>query len=111
MLSPGDLWKDVPKTRDANLRFRDGLLAEAAGNPRAQQALRQVCSQDILFYVNAFCFTFDPRTRDKSLPFMTYPFQDKALLEILECIELGRDLVIQPWGWAAIQPLLYVPPY
>jgi hypothetical protein len=95
MLSPGELWKRVPKTRDANLKFRRGLICGVIGKPAEQAALRKICAQDILFYVNTFAWTFDPRTKDKSLPFMTYSFQDRALLEILECIELGRDLVIE----------------
>lgn len=40
-------------------------------------------------------WTFDPRTKDKSLPFITWPCQDNAFLTILHCIEEGKDLVIE----------------
>ena len=95
MLSPGDFFKAVPKEREANLRWRQRLLEEAHGNPAVQAAQREACKADILYYTNSFAYTFDPRTRAKFLPFITYPFQDRGILEMLDCIEKGDDLVIE----------------
>lgn len=95
MLSPGDYFSHVPKSLAANLDYRLGIFRESHSSKSSQQALLQACSEDILFYVNTFCFTYDPRKPEKSLPFITWPFQDKALHEILRCIEDGRDLVIE----------------
>lgn len=54
------------------------------------------CSRDLLFFVNAFCWTYDPRkTEAPVLPFITYDFQDSALLDIEHSITGGRDLVLE----------------
>ncbi len=88
-------YEKVPKGPVENARFRERLLAETQGPNRHTKALKDACRWDVLFYVNAFVFTFDPRKRAKRIPFITWPFQDKALLQIVECIEEGRDLVIE----------------
>lgn len=97
MLSPGTEYQKVPKLLRDNLDFRKWLLGRANANPRARAALVDICRHDILFAINVFGFTYDPRLDQghKSLPMLTYPFQDRALLRILECIEDGRDLVIE----------------
>lgn len=79
------------------------------------QQLRAMCGEDLLFYVNAFCWTYDPRSEFKVAPFVTYPgFQDEALLELAGCVARGRDaampksrdmgaswmgLVVFEWFW------------
>lgn len=95
MLSPGDWYKIVPKTRDENLTFRRSLLDRCERSKRYRDLVIEACHHDILFYCNAFVVTYDPRTPDKALPFITYPYQDDALLTILDCIEVGRDLVME----------------
>lgn len=96
MLSPGDFFRTVPRGKLQNARFRQRVLTEAGRSRSLQADLREACKRDILFYVNTFGWTFDPRLKaSKSIPFTTYPFQDKALLAILSAIEDGADLVIQ----------------
>ncbi len=95
MLSPGQFWQRVPKERAANLRFRKELLLRSRQDNLLRAGYRAACRQDLLFYVNAFVWTFDPRTQLKLLPFVTWPVQDRAFLTILDCIEQGRDLVIE----------------
>ncbi len=52
-----------------------------------------MCSRDILFWWNTFLWTYDPRkTREDEypvLPFITYPYQDEAIL--LTEASIGRD--------------------
>ena len=52
-----------------------------------------MCSRDILFWVNTFVDTYDPRLVPKSavVSFITYYFQDVAIDEIKEAIENGHD--------------------
>jgi len=52
-----------------------------------------MCSQDMLFFINTFGFTYDPRLTPNStvILFITYLFQDVALDEIKEAIEVGFD--------------------
>lgn len=88
----------VPKDIRANLRFRRMLLNEAATDPSAASQIRQMCREDLLFYTNAFVWTYNPknvaRGLDPVIPFVTYEFQDKVMLQIVECVETGRDYVI-----------------
>ncbi len=56
-----------------------------------------MCKRDILFYVNTFVWTYDPRLLPKStkIPFITFEFQDEALLDIVDHILTGQDLLIE----------------
>jgi hypothetical protein len=81
----------VPKELGANLRFRKALLEEAGRDVSTAAQLRTMCADDLLFYVNAFGWTYDPRSKVKVAPFVTYPFQDEAMLELVRCVEDGRD--------------------
>ncbi|WP_309382001.1 hypothetical protein [Cerasicoccus frondis] len=82
----------VPKSMDANLLFRRDLLMMASTDPSAAKQIKQMCAEDLLFYVNAFCWTYDPRCPVSRMPFITYPeFQDDAMLSIVECVERGED--------------------
>ncbi len=104
MLSPGQWWKEIPKgpTAEAALqhrRYRQAMREGAKGSQERQKDLLARCKEDLLFYVNTFVWTYDPRTiRGKiigAVPFQTYPYQDEAFLEILSAIEEGEDLVIE----------------
>ncbi len=87
----------VPKDYHENLLFRRWLLAKAkAKNGKATQvSLWDACKKDILFYCNSFGWTYDPREPMTAIPFITYPFQDDALLTILDCIHGGKKLVMR----------------
>jgi hypothetical protein len=39
-----------------------------------------MCRTDILFWVNSFAWTFDPRKDISIIPFVSWPFQDRALM-------------------------------
>lgn len=98
MLHKGCWYPLVPKEYEANLHFRARLLAMASGSRENQQALIRACADDLLFYVNAFVYQFNPRKKGKEPkvgPFITWDFQDPALLTMLEHIEDDRDLVIE----------------
>ena len=56
--------------------------------PDRQAALKQMAGDDILFFVNAFGWTYDPRREVSVIPFVTYPFQDRALLALDAAVRL-----------------------
>lgn len=89
----GAYYSMVPKGFEANLRFRKKVLDMARDLSVAAQ-LKTMCASDILFYVNVFGWTYDPRSELKKLPFITYPFQDDAMLAIKDCIEKGQDFTM-----------------
>lgn len=96
MFSPGEWHKRVPtSTPLENLKFRRHVLHRAGKSKELRAELRTICALDVLFWVNVFCFTFDPRvTEGTTLPFVLYQFQEKAMLEIMDAIWRGQDLVI-----------------
>ena len=85
----------MPKNFEENLEFRSQVLDAALQDPDAREELWIACSRDLLFYVNVFGWTYDPRKSNGVLPFITYPFQDDGLTQIQDCIQNGSDLVIK----------------
>jgi len=83
----------VPKDLNANLRFRDEILRMAGTDPAAAAQIKAMCAEDILFYVNTFCWTYSPKDNAgyPVTPFITYEYQDESMLETARSIETGRD--------------------
>lgn len=90
----GAWYSRVPKDYAKNLRFRRNLLRRASKSVVLQRKLKKACSEDILFYVNVFCWTYDPRKENSVIPFITYKYQDRTLLDLVRCIEDGIDVAI-----------------
>lgn len=87
---------EVPKGHEANLLFRQRLIRMAVGDRGAQRDLWAMCSRDVLFYANAFAFTYDPRRIGKTtIPFVTYPCQDDAIRTLQKAVWGGSDIVIE----------------
>ena len=85
----------VPKDMAENLRYRASIYRRVLEDPSFAFTLWDACSKDLLYYINVFGYTYDPRRQPFSkLPFITYPFQDEALLEIYSAIG-DHDLFIE----------------
>ena len=61
--------------------------------------LWEACSRSFVFFCNGFVWTLDPRSSTdrkmpSAIPFVLYPCQRTAALDIIECIETGQDLAI-----------------
>jgi len=82
--SPGRIWAQ-----------RASLLQRAEQSPALQALLLAYCKKDIVFWFNHFCWTFDPRAAQPHRPFRLYPYQEKALRQIVTAIENGEDLLIE----------------
>jgi len=69
----------------------------ACVDAKARTAFTEMCRQDMLFYVNTFVWQFNPRSQAglEVGPFTTWEFQDHALLEMDQCIDLDEDLCIE----------------
>ena len=65
--------KNVPgyKTLKGNLEFRKKVLERAANDLDYKNDIYAMCSRDMLFYINTFCFTYNPRVIDTP---MVIPF-------------------------------------
>jgi hypothetical protein len=92
----------VPKGIRENLEWRARLLRDADEDPAFQNDLWAACRDSLLFWTNAFVFTFKLREVDDQgrarqaegvhAPYVTWEIQDRHLLEIQKAIEEGYDL-------------------
>lgn len=103
----------VPKGMTANLKWRRSLLKSCREDPSMRASVMKMCREDLLFYVNAFCWTYDPRLDTPTVPFITYPFQDETFLDLDAsvgkrdiCIKKSRDMgaswmliTLFEWRW------------
>lgn len=97
MTGPTSRWllESYPKDLDENLEFRCDLVVECKRDPLMAAAQRVKCASDILYWLNVWGWTLDPRKvgADSVLPFITYPFQDEAIRKMEEVFG-RRDLVM-----------------
>ena len=92
-----DTVAEYPREIIANLIFRTRMSRLATANPDIANDLWIKCSRDILFFINTFVYTYDPRLIDTTpeQPFITYPFQDMAILELRDSVLKGEDILIE----------------
>lgn len=93
----------LPKEPSSNLKFRADLLTAAETDHDLQVDLYTACSQSLLFWINAFCFTlrvFEPtlggdvqQAEFNHLPFVTWPIQDDLLLRLEHGLDEGESLL------------------
>lgn len=85
----------MPKGLLENLEYRKSILRAAVTDKALQADLMALCSEDILYWTNVFCWTFDPRKIRESttLPMITYEYQDEDILETELAIEEGHDIL------------------
>lgn len=84
----------IEKDPILNARIRRQLLWDGAHVNGAAKEIVAACAKDSLFFVNHFCFTFDPRKKQSIIPFVTYDFQDDAIRSIERGIDRGTDICI-----------------
>ncbi len=98
----------IPKHPIQNLVWRGNLIAEAEADEEFQQYLFSASEQSILFWINAFVWTYrqfivDPITHSTipspedqiHVPFDTWTMQDEAILEMVAAIQGGYDIGIK----------------
>ena len=74
------------------LRFK--LLSTAIKKPELRGLQWQMCRNDILYWVNCYVSTYNPRKTPSTIPFITYEYEDKLLLDLVESIRNQKDLLI-----------------
>lgn len=92
----------VPKGLAENIAYRRNVVASCVKNEEMRQVVWSLCARDLLYWVNVFCWTYDPRKIQpdpSEIPFITWPFQDRAISEIVSIlgiedigIEKSRDV-------------------
>jgi hypothetical protein len=105
----GGIWTDpvtglkVPKGITANLEWRGRLLHAAEKDIGLQDDLLAACRQSVLFWANAFVFTFKLKEVNEEgkarqapglhAPYVTWEIQDRHIRAIEEAIDVGYDLL------------------
>lgn len=90
---------NVPKKFNENIAYRVRLRERAELDPDYREAVIHACREDILYFLNAWCWLLEPRPRRDAkgrvlpdiIPFITWPHQDPVIQEIRE--RLGFDSI------------------
>jgi hypothetical protein len=76
------------------------VLKKARHDVGSQRKLWACCSQDPLFFINTFCWTYDNRPAAKKrfgnarIPMITFEMQDEAIQLIMDGIINGSDVLV-----------------
>lgn len=84
----------VPRDPFDNVKYRAEMLQYAARDEKAQAQMAKMCAEDPLFYINTFNYSYSPKDSiygDPRTPFTLYDMQNETVLNILECIDQGKD--------------------
>jgi phage terminase large subunit len=74
-----------------SLRLRAQIALGAEEDPVKQAAAIELASRDPIFFIENFCWTFDPRQNASDLPFILYEYQREYVAWLVERIEAGED--------------------
>lgn len=77
----------VPKDITTNLQWRIDIRERAMTDVRFRNALWQAAMQDVLFFMGAFCWSYDPRAKFKVQPFIPYSHQESVFIALDETID------------------------
>jgi hypothetical protein len=88
-------YQHIPVEHDENLRWRLSMIRRAAEDLSFRDALLQMCREDVLFFLNGFCYVVEPRKKEgsKILPFVAWPHQVDAVRAMRTALG-KRDIVI-----------------
>lgn len=95
----------VPKNQIENVEWRGNLLIAAEKDPILQQDLMSLCAESLLFWINAFAWTYhqkevDPITGHETVveyehvPFITWNIQDVLFAKFLYLLDHPKDILI-----------------
>jgi hypothetical protein len=88
------LWHTI---RGSKAKILDMRLMVMKARPADRAALMQTFSQGadgLLCWLNLCGWVFEPRNRERKLPFITWPIQDRAAVGLHRAIGVGNDVAI-----------------
>lgn len=91
---PHDFRSLVPSDYKSNLFYRKKVLSQAIDNRDLQQELVNACARDMLFWINTFAWTYDPRKQNPVVPFISWEFQESAF-NVLDAGLGEHDMLIE----------------
>jgi len=97
----GELLRDVdlkyiPDITE-NLKFRIDVKQKCDRSKEYCELQKVFCKSSILYFVNTFCWTYDPRLlpNEPTVPFITFPAQDDLITWVLWLIKVHQDGLIE----------------
>ena len=74
----------VPKDPDENIAYRRAMIRACAGDRAMQEREWLRCKRDKLYWICVYCWTYAPKLfeRHPVRPWITWPCQDRVILEI-----------------------------
>lgn len=85
---------EYPKGYDENITYRLKLMMKLQKDVRMKLIVNDLCKEDILFWVNTFCATYNPRKNPSTIPFITYKYEDDLILSLVDAIKNQKDILI-----------------
>ena len=76
----------MPRQVEENYAYRLALQDYCSTNTEAQRNAWEMCRQDTFFWINSFCWLYEPRPRPRTLPFVLWPHQEPALAKAERCL-------------------------
>lgn len=86
---------DYPKDYEQNVDFRTLLITKSLKSVDVRSLIYSICADNILFWVNCFAMTYNPRKTPSTLPFITYAYEDKLILELVDAVRNQKDMLIE----------------
>lgn len=84
-----EFYQTVPRDLEANLAYRVDLRRRCAKDIGFRRAMLTACKHDILFWLSAFCYVYEPRPRlrngillPKTMPMIPWDHQIPVIIEI-----------------------------
>ncbi len=93
-------WLEQPEQRK-KLVERAQYAEVAATDKSAQVLLWSLCqrvdapAEGAIFFIENFCWTYDPRSKNKNLPVVLFDYQKDAVRYFVEHIDQGKDFLIE----------------
>ena len=83
----------IYKVQENNKQKRLEILKYTS--PEGWVEIIRKCKEDPIFFFNMFLWTYNPRLATPHVPFITYPYQDDFIKQIVESVEVWVDVWIE----------------
>lgn len=88
----------IPRDPIEQSLWRRDFILKLRARTELRPAVLNACRDDILFWINAFVYQFNPKARGdecKLGPFATWGFQDEAFCQLVESVRKQQDTIIE----------------
>lgn len=87
---------NYPRKIDKNIEYRATLIEAASKDKDLIWQIHYQCTNDIIFWLDTFCWTYNPRSSTRVLPWICYEsYQIDYIYAIQEAILKGHDILTE----------------